>query len=105
MKTYPSPGQTAARMSITPQGLPGFTRRQFLQLTAAAATGASAGLFSGCSAGVSLPRQAPPNPFVENGRPLLDKHKRKTALLDWPEELSFLDIDLRADYERLKQLA
>ena len=40
-----------------------------------------------------------------NGRPLLDKHKRKTALLDWPEELSFLDIDVRADYERLKQLA
>jgi len=40
-----------------------------------------------------------------NGRPLLDKHKRKTTLLDWPEELSFLDIDVRADYERLKQLA
>lgn len=39
------------------------------------------------------------------GRPLLDKHKRKTALLDWPEELSFLDIDEREDYERLKQLA
>jgi len=38
-------------------------------------------------------------------RPLLDKHKRKTALLDWPEELSFLDIDVRADYERLKTLA
>jgi molybdenum cofactor cytidylyltransferase len=40
-----------------------------------------------------------------NGLPLLDKHKSKTALLDWPEELSFLDIDVRADYERLKQLA
>ena len=39
------------------------------------------------------------------GRPLLDKHKRKTALLDWAEELSFLDIDVHADYERLKQLA
>jgi molybdenum cofactor cytidylyltransferase len=39
------------------------------------------------------------------GRPLLDKHKRKTTLLDWPEELSFLDIDVREDYERLKQLA
>jgi len=37
--------------------------------------------------------------------PLLDKHKRKTALLDWPEELSFLDINVRADYERLKTLA
>ena len=39
------------------------------------------------------------------GRLLLDKHKRKTALVDWPEELSFLDIDVREDYERLKQLA
>ena len=39
------------------------------------------------------------------GRPLLDKHKRKTTLLDWPEELSFLDINVREDYERLKQLA
>lgn len=40
-----------------------------------------------------------------SGRPLLDKHKRKTALLDWPEEVSFLDVDVRANYERLKQLA
>lgn len=39
------------------------------------------------------------------GRPLLDKHKRKTALVEWPEELPFLDIDVREDYERLKQLA
>jgi molybdenum cofactor cytidylyltransferase len=39
------------------------------------------------------------------GRFLLDKHKRKTVLVDWPEELSFLDIDVREDYERLKQLA
>jgi len=39
------------------------------------------------------------------GRPLLDKHKRKTALLEWPDELPFLDIDVREDYERLKQLA
>ncbi|HEX6768402.1 MAG TPA: nucleotidyltransferase family protein [Candidatus Binatia bacterium] len=39
------------------------------------------------------------------GRPLLDKHKRKTALLEWPEEVSFLDVDVPKDYERLKQLA
>src|SRR5512132_1236366 len=39
-----------------------------------------------------------------NGRPLLEKHKRKTTLLDWPEEVSFLDIDVQKDYERLKQL-
>jgi molybdenum cofactor cytidylyltransferase len=39
------------------------------------------------------------------GRPLLAKHKRKTALVEWPEELPFLDIDVREDYERLKQLA
>ena len=38
-------------------------------------------------------------------QPLLAKHKRKTALLEWPEEVSFLDVDVRADYERLKQLA
>jgi uncharacterized protein (DUF362 family) len=49
----------------------GFSRRQFLQLTAAAGTALSSGLLSGCGAGVGLPRQAPPNPFVENGRPLL----------------------------------
>jgi molybdenum cofactor cytidylyltransferase len=40
-----------------------------------------------------------------SGRPLLDKHKRKTALLDWSEEVSFLDIDVPKDYERLKELA
>jgi molybdenum cofactor cytidylyltransferase len=39
------------------------------------------------------------------GRPLLDKHKRKTVFIDWPDELPFLDIDVREDYERLKQLA
>lgn len=39
------------------------------------------------------------------GRPLLDKHKRKTALVEWPDELPFLDIDVREDYERLKRLA
>jgi len=49
----------------------GFSRRQFLQLTAAAGTALSSGLFSACGAGIKSPRQAPPNPFVENGRPLL----------------------------------
>lgn len=39
------------------------------------------------------------------GRPLLDKHKRKTVLVEWPDELPFLDIDVREDYERLKGLA
>ncbi|MFB3905355.1 MAG: DUF362 domain-containing protein [Acidobacteriota bacterium] len=47
----------------------GFSRRRFLQL-AAAGTALSSGLFS-CRTGLRLPRQAPPNPFVENGRPLL----------------------------------
>jgi len=36
---------------------------------------------------------------------LLAKHKRKTALLEWAEEFPFLDAEMRADYERLKQLA
>ncbi len=39
------------------------------------------------------------------GRPLLDKHKRKTTLVEWPDELPFLDIDVPEDYERLKRLA
>ena len=39
------------------------------------------------------------------GRVLLEKHRKKTALLDWPEELPFLDLDVPADYERLKELA
>ena len=39
------------------------------------------------------------------GRALLEKHRRKTALVEWPEELPFLDLDVPADYERLKGLA
>lgn len=39
------------------------------------------------------------------GRVLLDKHRKKTALVDWQDELLFLDIDLPEDYERLKGLA
>lgn|SRR5574341_181908 len=39
------------------------------------------------------------------GRILLDKHKKKTELVEWKEEIAFLDVDVREDYERLKQLA
>jgi len=49
----------------------GFSRREFLQLAGAAGAALSSGLFTACGSGIGLPRQAPPNPFVENGRPLL----------------------------------
>jgi molybdenum cofactor cytidylyltransferase len=39
------------------------------------------------------------------GRALLEKHRRKTALIEWPEEHPFLDLDVPEDYERLKGLA
>ena len=39
------------------------------------------------------------------GRALLDKHRKKTTLVEWQNELSFLDIDLPEDYERIKGLA
>ena len=39
------------------------------------------------------------------GRALLEKHRRKTALVEWQDELPFLDIDLPEDYEKLKGLA
>ena len=39
------------------------------------------------------------------GRALLEKHRRKTALIEWPEEQPFLDLDVPADYDRLKRLA
>jgi len=39
------------------------------------------------------------------GRALLEKHHKQTALVEWQDELSFLDIDLPEDYERLKGLA
>jgi len=38
------------------------------------------------------------------GRSLLEKYRQKTALVDWQEELPFLDIDVPADYQRLKEL-
>jgi molybdenum cofactor cytidylyltransferase len=40
-----------------------------------------------------------------DGRLLIDKHKKKTALVEWKEEVSFLDVDVHEDYERLKKLA
>jgi len=39
------------------------------------------------------------------GRALLEKHRKKTDLIEWHDELPFLDIDLPQDYERLKGLA
>jgi molybdenum cofactor cytidylyltransferase len=38
------------------------------------------------------------------GRVLVDKHRRKAAFLDWPDELPFLDLDVPQDYERVKEL-
>jgi molybdenum cofactor cytidylyltransferase len=38
------------------------------------------------------------------GRALLEKHRRKTALIEWPEEQPFLDLDVPEDYDRLKRL-
>ena len=39
------------------------------------------------------------------GRLLLEKHKSGTDLVEWHQEMPFLDIDVREDYERLKELA
>ncbi len=39
------------------------------------------------------------------GRALLEKHREKLALVDWHDEVSFMDIDAPADYERIKSLA
>ena len=39
------------------------------------------------------------------GRALIDKHKKKTALVEWKDEIPFLDLDVHEDYERLKELA
>lgn len=38
------------------------------------------------------------------GRTLLEKYRKKTTLVEWQEELPFLDIDQPEDYERLKGL-
>ena len=39
------------------------------------------------------------------GRAVIDKHKKKTALVEWKDEIPFLDLDVHEDYERLKELA
>jgi molybdenum cofactor cytidylyltransferase len=39
------------------------------------------------------------------GRALLDTHREKLALVDWHDEVPFMDIDAPEDYERIKGLA
>jgi molybdenum cofactor cytidylyltransferase len=78
--------------------------------------------FKSSSAGIVAPsfNQEPRNPVLfrrdlfpellqltgdRGGRVLIEKHKKRTALVDWKDELPFLDLDIREDYERLKELA
>jgi molybdenum cofactor cytidylyltransferase len=37
-----------------------------------------------------------------DGRVLIQKYRKKTALVEWKDELSFKDIDVYSDYERIK---
>jgi molybdenum cofactor cytidylyltransferase len=37
-----------------------------------------------------------------DGRVLIDKHRKKTALVEWNDELSFKDIDVHRNYETIK---
>jgi molybdenum cofactor cytidylyltransferase len=39
------------------------------------------------------------------GRGLIEKHRNRTALIEWKDEMPFLDLDVHEDYERLKELA
>jgi len=39
------------------------------------------------------------------GRALIERHTEKTEFVEWQDELTFMDLDVREDYERLKQLA
>ena len=39
------------------------------------------------------------------GRSLLDKYRDKTALVEWGDELAFMDLDVPEDYERLNGLS
>ena len=39
------------------------------------------------------------------GRFVIEKHKKRTDFVDWQQEMPFMDIDVREDYERLKELA
>jgi molybdenum cofactor cytidylyltransferase len=36
-----------------------------------------------------------------DGRELIEKYRKKTALVEWNDEASFKDIDVRGDYERI----
>jgi molybdenum cofactor cytidylyltransferase len=38
------------------------------------------------------------------GRGLIKKYRRMTEVVEWKDELPFMDLDVRADYERLKEL-
>lgn len=40
-----------------------------------------------------------------DSRVIIESHKDEVALVEWPEEVAFMDLDDRDDYERLKQLA
>lgn len=39
------------------------------------------------------------------GRAVIEKHAARTEFVEWQDEFSFVDLDVREDYERLKQLA
>jgi molybdenum cofactor cytidylyltransferase len=39
------------------------------------------------------------------GRALIEKYKNNTVLVEWKDEIPFLDLDVHEDYERLKQLS
>lgn len=39
------------------------------------------------------------------GRGLIEKYREKTALVEWEDELVFMDLDVREDYERLNGLS
>jgi hypothetical protein len=37
-----------------------------------------------------------------DGRELVEEYRKKTALVEWNDEVSFKDIDVRDNYERIK---
>jgi molybdenum cofactor cytidylyltransferase len=39
------------------------------------------------------------------GRALIEKHRQEAVLVEWRDEIPFMDLDVREDYERLKELA
>ncbi len=41
----------------------------------------------------------------KGGRGLIEKYRERTEIVEWHDELSFMDLDRREDYERLKELA